>query len=197
MKLDLVHDIQSSYRKTLNCMARPGIIENIKEESEKVDIDFKFYKSTMVLMLMLLDGEVSYKIITDKEEEVINVVNQMTFAKEARTEDADFIFILSGASPEVVEGVFRDAKAGDLLNPHKSATIIVETEGLSKEQELALTGPGIESTNYVKIQTKSEWIRERAKVNVEYPIGIDIIFTDSSENIMCLPRTTQVSKQVV
>ncbi|MGH4118197.1 phosphonate C-P lyase system protein PhnH [Clostridium sp.] len=197
MKLDLVHDIQSSYRKTLNCMARPGIIENIKEESEKIDIDVNFYKSTMVLMLMLLDGEVSYKIITDKEEEVINVVNQMTFSNSAGTKDADFIFILRDASPEVVEGAFRNAKTGDLVNPHKSAIIIFETDGLSNEQELALIGPGIEHTNYVKIQTKASWIQERDKINVEYPIGIDFIFTDSSSNIMCLPRTTQVSKQVV
>ena len=197
MKFNLVHDIQSSYRKILNCMARPGIIENIKEESEKIDIDVKFYKSTMVLMLMLLDGEVSYKIITDKKEEVTNVTSQMTSANSAQTQDADFIFILSDASPEKIEGVFRDAKVGDLLNPHKSATIIFETEGLSKEQDLALIGPGIENINYVKIQTNTGWIKERYKVNVEYPIGIDIIFTDSSSNIMCFPRTTQVSKQVV
>lgn len=197
MKFNLVHDIQSSYRKILNCMARPGIIENIKEESEKIDIDVKFYKSTMVLMLMLLDGEVSYKIITDKKEELTNVTSQMTSANSAQTQDADFIFILSDASPEKIGGVFKDAKVGNLLNPHKSATIIFETEGLSKEQDLALIGPGIENTNYVKIQTNTGWIKERHKVNFEFPIGIDIIFTDSSSNIMCLPRTTQVSKQVV
>ena len=55
MELDLIHDIQSTYRKVLNSMARPGIIENIKDEADKVNVDIDCYKSTFLIMLMLLD----------------------------------------------------------------------------------------------------------------------------------------------
>ena len=197
MKLDLVHDIQSVYRKTLNCMARPGTIDCIQEESNKLDIDVNFNKSTMVLMLMLLDGEVSYKIISRREEEITKSVNQMTFVNHSQTVDADFIFILSDATPEEINATIRDSKIGDLLNPHKSATIIFEAESLSKEQEFILKGPGIEEVSYARIQAKGNWLEERDKVNTEYQVGIDIIFIDEASNIMCIPRTTQVSKQVM
>ena len=197
LKLDLVHDIQSSYRKLLNCMARPGLIENIQEESEKLDINVKFYNATMILMLMLLDGEVSYKIVTDRKIEITNIASQMTFSNQAQAQNADFIFILSDASPQSIVDAFRCAKIGDLVNPNKSSTIIFEIEDLLKGQELALIGPGIENTNYVKVQSLGDWIEERDKLNTEYPLGIDIIFIDPASNIMCLPRTTKISKQVV
>ncbi|MBU3189664.1 phosphonate C-P lyase system protein PhnH [Clostridium bowmanii] len=197
MKLDLIHDIQSVYRKTLNCMARPGTIDCIQEESKKLDINVNFNKSTMILMLMLLDGEVSYKIISRREEEITRIVNQMTFANHSETKDADFIFILSDATPEKINATVRDSKLGDLINPHKSATIIFESEGLSKEKEFTLKGPGIEEVSYARIQAKGNWLEERDKVNNEYPVGIDIIFIDEESNIMCLPRTTQISKQVM
>ena len=197
MKFDLVHDIQKAYRKTLNCMAQPGTIENIEAESIRLDINVRFYNPTMVLMFMLLDGEVTYKIISNEEKEVTNFVNQITFSKPSETEKADFIFILRDAAPEMVEEALRAAKIGDLVDPHKSATIVFEAEAISKEKEFALKGPGIQEINYVKVQAKGDWLKERDKKNIEYPLGVDMIFADEASNIMCLPRTTLVSKQVV
>lgn len=196
MKLDLVHDIQKSYRKLLNCMSHPGLIENIDEESQKIDFNIKFYKSTMVVMLMLLDGEVNYKIVTDKED-TFGFVNQMTYANPSETKAADFIFILNDVDSEKARETFKKAKIGNLIDPHKSATIIFEVENLSNDKDLVLVGPGIKEANFAKIQGNKSWLEEREKKNIEYPLGIDIVFIDRLSNIMCLPRTTQVSKQVV
>lgn len=195
MKFDLVHDIQKVYRKTLNCMSRPGIIENISVESRNIDIDVPFYSSTMVLMYMVLDTEVSFKIISSKEEEVGRFINQITYSKVTATKEADFIFILKDAAAEKIEEAFVEAKIGDLIDPHKSATIIFEVESLSNYEDIILKGPGIENTSHVKIDTHSNWLKEREKKNIEYPLGIDIIFTDRSSNIMCLPRTTEADKR--
>lgn len=197
MKIDLVHDIQSVYRKTLSCMARPGDISSIKEECEKLDIDLEFYPSTLALMLMFLDGEVTFAIASDMETESVEFVKQMTFGKISKIEEADFIFILKDASPEKVEKVFTYAKIGDLLDPHKSATIVFEIESLSKDQVLAFKGPGIQEVSYGNIKSDVSWIKERKERNIEYPLGIDIIFTDKDSNIMCLPRTTQVFEEVI
>jgi alpha-D-ribose 1-methylphosphonate 5-triphosphate synthase subunit PhnH len=192
MKLDLVHDIQKSYRKVLNCMARPGVIESIKEVSEKVDMNIDFLKSTLVIMFMLLDAEVSFKIISKNERDLTNIVNQLTYAKASDAEAADFVFVLRDAAPEDIELAFRDAKLGDLIDPHKSATIIVEVDEVSNEKALALKGPGIEEINYVKITALGNWIEAREQKNIEYPLGVDTIFIDKGSNILCLPRTTQI-----
>lgn len=197
MKFDLVHDIQKVYRKTLNCMSRPGTIENISVESSNIDINIPFYTSTMALMYMLLDTEVNFKIISSKEEEVSGFVNQITYSKIAENNTADFIFILSDAAPENIERAFKEAKIGDLVDPHKSATIVFEVDSLSNYEDIILRGPGIKDTSYVKIEGPSSWLKEREKKNIEYPLGIDIIFTDKNSNIMCLPRTTQAIKKEV
>ncbi|MTI65834.1 MAG: phosphonate C-P lyase system protein PhnH [Firmicutes bacterium] len=194
MKLDMVHDIQRTYRKVLNSMSRPGEIENIKNESQKVDIDTEFFNSTLVLMFMLLDAEVSFKIISNKEDEMTKFINQLTYAKSKELHEADFIFLLNDAKKEDIESTFKKAKVGDLINPNKSATIIVESEKITNEKDLTLKGPGIKEVNYVEVKLKGNWIEERNEKNIEYPLGIDVIFTDINSNIMCLPRTTQIFK---
>jgi len=197
MKLDLVHDIQTSYRKVLNSMSRPGRIENIALQSKKADIEIDFYPTTLVIMLMLLDAEVSYKIVSAREEEITNLINQLTYAKFKSTEDADFIFVLQDATTKQIEEAFRNAKIGNLIDPHQSTTLIVETNGLSNDHEMILKGPGIAEIEYAKIQVDANWIHEREMKNQEYPLGIDVIFIDRDSNMMCIPRTTQILKQVV
>lgn len=191
---DLVHDIQSSYRKVLSCMSRPGTIEGIAEYSEKLDINIDFSKSMLVLMYMLLDAEVSLKIVSSREEEITSLVSQLTYVKCKSLEEADFIFILKDSTPEIIEEAFKDAKIGDLIDPHKAATIVFEVEALSNNNRLTLIGPGIEKENYVEVEAKGDWIGEREKKNIEYPLGIDMILVDKNSNIMCLPRTTQIKR---
>lgn len=193
MKLDLVHDIQSSYRKVLNCMSRPGFIDNIQDIGEKVDLGIEFYKPTLVTMLMLLDAEVSFKIVSDKEGEITEFVSQLTYSKASSIEEADYIFIMSDADENEIELAFRSAKIGNLIDPEKSASIIMEVEKLSNDKKLMLKGPGIEEANFVSISAAGGWIEERENKNIEYPLGIDILFIDSFSNIMCIPRTTKLS----
>jgi alpha-D-ribose 1-methylphosphonate 5-triphosphate synthase subunit PhnH len=192
--LDLVHDIQNSYRKVLDCMSRPGLIRNIAEQSEKVNINICFLKSVLILMYMLLDAEVSFKIISHEEEDINKLVNQLTYAKCKSLEEADFIFVMEDADESMVEEAFRGAKLGDLIDPHKSATIVVEAEEISNNKDLVLTGPGIETENYMQVKVKGDWAREREKKNIEYPLGVDTILVDRNSNIICLPRTTQIKK---
>jgi len=192
MKLDLVHDIQKVYRKVINSMARPGLIENIGEQSGKVDIDTGFYNQTLVIMFMLLDAEVSFKIYSNQEEKITKFISQLTYAKSKSADEADFIFVLRDAGPKKLEEAFRKGKPGNLIDPHRSATIIVEVDKLSKDKDLVLKGPGIKDANYVKVDIEGDWIEERKKKNIEYPLGVDAIFIDRNSNIVAFPRTTQI-----
>lgn len=199
MELDIVHDIQAAYRKVVDCMSRPGSIGNISEQAGRMDIKTGCFSATAILALMLLDAEVTFKVYSEREAEVSKLLNQLTYAKTAETKEADFIFVLQDAGPSDLETALRAAKTGDLADPQKSATVIVEADELKAEGRLRLRGPGIEAEGSVGIHPifKSEWIDLRSKKNCEYPLGIDLIFTDWEDNVLCLARTTQIERQVV
>lgn len=196
MKLDLVHDIQAAYRKTMDSMSRPGLLSNIHDQAEKVTMKIGCFDATLVLVLMLFDTEVKFKICSEREAEIAKIINQLTYAKNTELGSADFIIVLHDAHPDDLAQALRMAYPGDLLNPHKAATIIVEADFVSNDSDLILTGPGIEKESRVKVQRPDEWIDLRAEKNSEYPLGIELIFTDRYDNILCLPRTTQIAKQV-
>lgn len=197
MSLDLVHDLQRAYRKTVDSMSRPGLISNIKAQADKIDLEMGCFKSTMVLALMLFDTEVTFKVVSEREAEITKLLNQLTYAKAAEAQIADFILVLHDAGLLDLGKAFTAAYPGDLMDPHRAATIIVEADALSNEGNLALTGPGIDQKSYVMVQAAGNWVELRAEKNAEYPLGIDLIFTDSDHNLLCIPRTTQIAKQVV
>lgn len=196
MEIDMVHDIQKAYRKLLTCISEPGVIKNIDEESKKIHMDIKFFNSTLVLMFMLLDSEVSFKIISKNENEVSSIVRQLTYSKPECIEKADFIFILEDADIIMLKEALACAKPGNLINPHRSATVIVETSKISNEKKFLLKGPGIKDKNYMDLQLNGVWLDSLHNKNVEFPMGIDMIFVDRYSNIICLPRTTEVTKKV-
>jgi len=197
MKLDLVHDIQAAYRKTLDSMSRPGLISNIHIQADKVKMESGCFDSTLILVLMLFDTEVKFKVCSEREAEIAKLINQLTYAKVADVESADYILVLKDAKPEDWEKAFRMAYPGDLLDPHKAATLIIEVESVSNDRVLTLTGPGIGNECFADVITSERWVELRAEKNSEYPLGIDLIFTDGDDNLLCLPRTTQIMKQVV
>lgn len=197
MQLDLVHDIQKVYRKTLDSMSRPGLISNINEQAGKLDVAIGCFRSTLVLALMLFDTEVKFKVYSERATEITKFINQLTYAKETEAESADFILILNDAKTDELEKALLLAYSGDLLNPHQGATILVEADFVSNDRDLILTGPGIAEERSIKVKVSGNWVDIRSEKNIEYPLGIDLIFTDRDDNIICLPRTTQIVKQVV
>ncbi|SKC47732.1 phosphonate C-P lyase system protein PhnH [Maledivibacter halophilus] len=194
MKVDLVHDIQKAYRNVVESMSRPGLITNISKEANKVDLDIEFYNSTLVLMLMLLDAEVSFKVFSENEEKITKLVSQLTYAKPNPLEKSSYVFIMKDSKTIDIEEAFEKAYGGNLIDPHKSATIIIEANNISNDKELILKGPGIKDKNYIKVDISGNWVEKRELKNIEYPLGVDTIIIDKNSNLICLPRTTQISK---
>ncbi|MDQ7092532.1 phosphonate C-P lyase system protein PhnH [Desulfosporosinus sp. PR] len=197
MELDLVHDIQAVYRQTLDAMSRPGLIKNIRSQALKAEMAAGCYGSTLVLALMLFDTEVTFKVCSQAEAEITKLISQLTYARAAELASADYILVLQDAAAEDLETAFNKSYPGDLLNPHKGATILIEAEAVSNGRNLRLTGPGIQEEQYIDVKASPCWIDLRAEKNREYPLGVDVMFTDGESNILCLPRTTQIRKQVV
>lgn len=199
MMLDMVHDIQTAYRKLVDSMSRPGTISDLSEEAMKLEQSEGYLPATLIAARMLLDTEVTFKVVSKREKEMTLALSQSTYAKEVELEEADFIFILSDAEPSDFIGALETAKIGELQDPHNSATIIIETAGLSGGDgtKLLLSGPGIQTTAKAEIQVTNEWMAIRAERNNEFPLGMDLIFTDASHRMLALPRTTQVMKEEV
>jgi len=77
MKLDKVHDIQKIYRKVLDLMSRPGKIANISDEVKEVQPIVDIFDATFGLMLMLLDMEVSFHIVSANSEKIAQMISQL------------------------------------------------------------------------------------------------------------------------
>lgn len=202
MQLDMIHDIQSVYRKVLSTMSRPGTVESLNKEVLKVDMDVNCYKSTFLIMNMLLDREVSFSIVSKESVQLSNLISQMTYAEVKPIEEADYIFVLRDECDEALGEIIENAKISDLIDPNKSATIISEfdeinvyDEKIKERLNLIFKGPGIKEIQEVNISGNIEWVNKRREKNEEYPLGIDLICVDKNENVLSIPRTTDIQNK--
>ncbi|MFC5447422.1 phosphonate C-P lyase system protein PhnH [Paenibacillus aestuarii] len=197
MSLDMVHDIQSAYRQLVDSMSRPGLITSVAEEAGKLGELPSLLPATLIVAQMLLDTEVTFKVVAEREGQAAHLLSQLTYAKEAALEEADYIFVLSDASQEQRLQAMQAAKIGELRDPHHAATVIMETSSLTGGPKLRLSGPGIQSVAQAEIDMDGSWVDVRAERNVEFPLGLDLIFTDNTHRLLALPRTTQVAKEAI
>ncbi|WP_258831714.1 phosphonate C-P lyase system protein PhnH [Peribacillus frigoritolerans] len=192
MNLDIVHDIQTVYRKLVTATSRPGTLVVLDREARTLDVQMECLSSTILLARTVLDPEVSFKVISKAEEAVSRMINQLTYSKPVDLPEADFIFILHDASEEQMKEALNKAKVGNLLNPHESAMIILEVPDVTKGDSMILTGPGIQDESFLSLPNVSAWLAARNEKNMEFPLGIDMYFVDQQDRLIALPRTTQI-----
>lgn len=189
--LETIHFIQESYRKLLNTMARPGVIEKLEDNFSKECnwIDFLF--GTYSIMKMLLDTETSFNIFSLEENKNENIINGLTGAKIKDTNESDFIFVSLDKRENIKEAI-KNANIGDLINPEKGATIFIEVKDINKGIKVKLKGPGILGEKNIFLPLESSLIHMRNEKVSEYPNGIDLVFIDKEGNILSIPRTTKI-----
>ena len=192
MNLDVVHDIQTVYRKLVTATSRPGTLVVLDREARTLDVQMECLSSTILLARTVLDPEVSFKVISKAEETVSRMINQLTYSKPVDLPEADFIFILHDASEEQMKEALNKAKVGNLLNPHESAMIILEVPDVTKGDSMILSGPGIQDESFLSLPNVSAWLAARNEKNMEFPLGIDMYFVDQQDRLIALPRTTQI-----
>lgn len=199
MKLDIVHDLQSVYRKMVDSMSRPGLISDLRKEAALVEAEtIKGCSASLLLVaLTLFDQEVSFKVFSPQADSVSKTINQLTYAKPAETKKADYLLILKDAEKGSLEEAIINAQPGTLKNPHTSATIIVEVDSVTSGEALLLKGPGIHTTELISLDINENWLESRQEKNKEYPLGIDLIFIDQNHQLISLPRTTQITRNRV
>lgn len=194
MKLDVVHDLQSVYRKLIDATSRPGTVVNLEKEAGLLDGQMDCLPATILFAITLLDPEVTFKVIGKQEEAVSRMINHLTYSKSEHVAEADYIFILQDASIQEIDDAINQAKIGKLLNPHEAATIILEVADVTKGKLMKLSGPGILGDSLINLPDVSNWMGVRNEKNIEFPLGIDMYFVDQQHQLHALPRTTQITE---
>lgn len=193
MAIDHVHDLQFVFRKILDSMANPGEVTSLEKLTGQSKYNLQSYEATILTMLALFDGEVTFHVLPHDEGNITEKIAAYTLAIPTTMEKADFIIALQGTKETVMKEAFAACKKGSLIDPHTSATWLIETECMQQQkQEVNLTGPGIKHERRLDTTLTANLWQARNDTVSEYPMGIDLIFTDQYLQITAVPRTTKV-----
>ncbi|NRG45021.1 phosphonate C-P lyase system protein PhnH [Bacillus sp. CRN 9] len=192
MAIDIVHDTQFVFRKILDSMARPGTVANVTGVASRIDTQLNCFHSTFLCALTLLDSEVTFHVLPTGNSNLIDKISQYTLSKHVSVSEADFIIASKECSEQEAADAIRQAKQGTLIDPNRSSTIILEVESLTEKEGTVLTGPGIKTKSHFPFAFSKEMFIAREEKNKEFPMGIDLIITDSSGRLACIPRTAEM-----
>jgi len=190
LNYDPVFDAQRHFRVLLNSMSKPGLIQVLDDVT--LDLPRGLNPATALIGLALLDAEVAFwvdPIWSDLPE----YLRLNTNARSAAVAAADFLFL-----PGSADGLMLlEAKTGSFQYPEQGATLIILVHTLSStplDGSLGIEnkGPGVKTSNtfYIKGTNRAllECIQEK---NAEFPLGLDLFFTDQQNQIISLPRSNQ------
>lgn len=192
MSIDVVHDTQEVFRRLLDCMARPGEVATLGEVADRIEYTVPCFSSTFLVALTVLDSEVSFHVLSDTPQSMEALFTRHTHAKKRSLNEADFIFVTADCPEAVLIDALSQAKKGTLLDPHTSATFVMECASFLDGNSKELQGPGIKDKTLLPLELSSKILSTRQACNTEYPLGVDLILTDDSQKLACLPRTTVV-----
>lgn len=190
---------QKTFRTLLQAMSNPGRVYRLEQKlevrsqkSDKYNLSSVFCALPSVLQT-LLDHEVTFNVFGHQREEWEYRIIRATGSRTANVEDADFVIIPSGGS----DGAILHARRGSLEYPDTGATVIYSVHLLSARDNggvrVTLKGPGIngEITPFIGGIKKDEF-HYLKEINSEYPLGVDSIFIDAENRLMCMPRSTKI-----
>lgn len=166
-----------AFRAAMIAMARPGEIKAIKGAEAPGPIS----QSAATLLLTLCDRETPLHLAGAHDDAALR--DWINFHIGAPlVPAAEAMFVLG----------FWDALAFDVLQigtaeyPDRSATVIVEMEGLAN-QGARLTGPGIKESNALSLPDLAVFQNNHAL----FPLGLDFYFC-AGDQLAALPRSTKV-----
>ncbi len=199
---------QQTFRVLLNAMSRPGMVHQLAvRDGEPTEVGVLF---------TLLDFEVRYAIAnpgtqrdtqrdmqrdTRSEGDIAALEQRIALLTGSqRVAIGDAAFVLSyGPLPH---GAWGELRRGTLAYPDGGATVIfvvpqIGEASVSDERvEVVLTGPGVETEQRLMIAgLPTTEFQEFARVNADYPMGVDVMLIDPSGRVACIPRSSAVRVQ--
>lgn len=190
-QFDFVHDGQKVFRRLLDALANPGRIESIGNEAGKFE---GRYAALLALGCTLLDNE--EKMYVEKNPALSAELHSLTLCRESELDQADYVFLSSEMNYGSMEQILKNVKHGTYADPQESATLILLCESIEGEDEMTLTGPGIDGARAVKVYP---YIRKvialYRSLKIEYPLGVDLVFVDGKGQLLGIPRLVKQREQ--
>jgi alpha-D-ribose 1-methylphosphonate 5-triphosphate synthase subunit PhnH len=189
IQYDEIFDAQEHYRLLLDSMARPGKI-NVMPRLE-LTTPQGIHAAGALVGFALLNSDVSFYVDGPSAEDVSLYLLVNTSARPAEAEEADYIYLDGTAAAEILYRL----KTGTLPYPENSATVIAAVEELGGETGLVLTlsGPGVDGERKLSVTGLDVALLEAlVTINAEFPLGIDVVLTDPTGRIACIPRSSRV-----
>lgn len=192
MAFNIVHDIQKSYRKTIQAFSCPGKIVDLSSEVKQIEMPINCLKITKALISMLLDTDTNFYAYSNLEG-ISEKISQLTYSQETTVENASYVIVTKDSNSHLNE-VIEKANVGTLTDPHLAALIICECNDIQKNAKYLLQGPGIKDKDVVDVDVNCEWLEARNKKNHEFPLGVDLVFVDKKNRLVAFPRTTKIER---
>lgn len=185
---------QQVFRVLLEALSQPGRVFQLPITLSSSDQ----WTSLFLILETLLNQEVSYCFLqSEQQKEIARKVSALTKSPEVLFPEADFIICPFGQT----RGEIEQAKRGHPEYPDEGATILYRVQ-FSKNQGsmrtgYLLQGPGI--PNIVPLPAMEGFdyheLELLARINREYPLGIDSFFFDPQGRVMGLPRSTNIIQE--
>lgn len=192
---DPVFDSQACFRALLTATARPGTPIDLPDVTLAIP-DLQ-HRNACLLLLALLDLEVSFHVVGRGAAVVSDYLTANTGARLAPLESADFVLVLGPDSG----GRVARAKRGCLTAPHEGATLVYAPASLhehagSGSVALRLEGPGTDRTRRLGIQGLAAYEIDRWRTLVGFPMGVDVWLAAADGRVAVIPRSARWSREV-
>lgn len=181
-----VDDAQAVFRAALEAFAHPGRLETLPATSGQPD---GLSPALTALLLTLADPDTPVWLPADIPAAARAFLRfHCSCPLVEAVGEATFVCVPAGhAMPALA-----DCAQGLPDYPDRSATLLVEVESLQDGDTLALRGPGIESTQALRVRGLPADFREGWRANnARFPLGVDLLLA-SGDQFCALTRTTQV-----
>lgn len=191
---DEVFDAQAHYRLLLDAMARPGKVNFLP--TLELTPPAGIHQASVLVAFALLNADTCFAVVGHDPISVGEYLLLNTSARSVTTAEADFVFVQGRrATAEDLSNL----KPGSLSYPEESATLVVDVDEISSEPVpdaliLELRGPGVDGRRKIYIRGLDPSILYALEEqNLEFPLGIDAIFTDAGQRFFCIPRSSRMS----
>jgi alpha-D-ribose 1-methylphosphonate 5-triphosphate synthase subunit PhnH len=176
--LEAPTDSARAFRQIMTAMAQPGTINEVAGAQPPAPLSI----AAGVVLLTMCDPETP--VFLTPAFDTDDVRAWITFHTGAPFAAANGATFAVGAWDDLP---LHDFAIGTSEYPDRSATLIVEMSGLTK-QGATLRGPGIKDLAMFALPE----VRAFQENALLFPLGLDFIFTSQSD-LAALPRTTKVS----
>jgi alpha-D-ribose 1-methylphosphonate 5-triphosphate synthase subunit PhnH len=190
---DPVFHGQACFRALLRATASPGAPIDLPPVG--LEIPEPRHRSACLLLLALLDLEVSFHALGCAAPRLSEYLAANTGARLAPLESADFVLVLDSDSG----GRVAHAKRGCLTAPHEGATLVYAPTRLHEMDEpdavvLRLEGPGIGAARRLGIGGLAGEEIDHWRALADFPLGVDV-WLAADGVVAVIPRSTRWSRE--